>query len=278
MRRFAHLPTVFTLIFSLGLLPLSALAQTPTLPSKPIPPVQPSTPPAPPPPPPQVPMAPPSTPPQDPGYQKARNLLDALDDLSKLKDIKNPQDAANKKADIIAKLKDLNLADALGTLGSVMTNPSATDLVNIAGILRAQQNGDLTKALNGLYDELNRHYNMPNLSPDERNKIAAQMGEVYNLLKNPSLISGALNKLKSDLEQNLKQAGMDAAAKALNDLIGGHGDPKELEGLLKGVDLNKLKKLFEQNKACHQNAVDDVMKNVMGKAARTGNHNMIICK
>lgn len=266
-----------SVIAAVLLLPVTLTAQTiplEPLPPRPSGPVQSNTPPVPPPAPQYVPIPPPA--PKDPGYVEAQKLMDALQDLSQ---VKNPQDAQNKANDIANKIRGISLADALGAFGSVLSNPRATDLVNIANILRAYKNGDIGRALGAVYDELERNYHLPNISDDEKSRIYNQMNKIRGLLSNQSTLTAALEKLKSDLEKSLKEAGMDAAAAALSGLIDGTVGASELEGALKGKDIGKLGEILRknQNGDCRQNSMQGVMAKIMGHGNAGGSSKMVIC-
>ena len=246
------------------------------LPAKPTPPVQSTNPPAPP----TIPNVPAPTPPAPPPSPPPSNLQDAqtlLDTLKNLSDIKTPQQAANAASSLADQLRDVNIPNAINGLDKIIPASTPDDLIKIGNLLGALANGDLWQGLNDAYNELARRYNLPNTSQADKDKLYGQMTKLHDLISGRTLLSDALNRLKNDLLNQLKNAGLSAATKALDDLINGKLKGKDAGDIFNGSDLGKLKDAYAKKAKCEVSPLRNVMSSTMGNGKHSGNHTISVC-
>lgn len=177
----------------------------------------------------------------------AQRLLDAITRFKG--EGKTPEQLADAGANLADQLRDIDVPKSIIDLDKVVPATTADDLAKLGDLLGAIQRGDFWRELNDAYNELSKRYAAPNLPQAEKDKIYGQLKKLYDLLSGKDTLINKLNKLKDDVINKLKKAGLEAAAKAFDDLIHGK-DPTgalkdKLKETLKGFDPNKLKDLFK---------------------------------
>lgn len=210
-----------------------------------------------------------------PELADAKKLLDTLKGFS---DIKTGQQGANAAASLADQLRDIDIPKAAKQLSDFIPANTGDDLTKIGQLLGALQQGSYWRGINDAYDELSKRYNLPNLPRTEKDDIYRQLQKLRDLLSSASAITDALNKLKDELLNNLKNAGYDLAEKTLKDLIDGKIKPKDAGDIFKKTDLDKLKDVYRKSSACNQTPIENVVGRMMGNGSLIGNPRVSLCK